>query len=48
VGYGTGKTVEPPNNYNIKFPAVCVGQQLIQFRALFLTAGNTNVYVLLD
>jgi hypothetical protein len=45
VGYGAGKAVELPDNYDLEFSFVCVSDEAVQLWAAFLGTRNANVYV---
>jgi hypothetical protein len=48
VRYGTGKAVKLPDNDNLEFSFVGVGNQAVQLRAAFFGTGDASVYVFAD
>jgi len=48
VGYGTGKAVEPPNDYNFKLPSVRVCNEAVKLGTALFSAGYSNVHVFVD
>ena len=48
MGYRPGKAVELPNNDDLEFSLVGVGNQAVQLWAAFLGTGDANIHVLGD